>query len=106
MLHVRYVEFVRTLRLSIPTFKAWSGLSSNDGTGSNPRPARSDSLDNVDGGPDAALYIQMGGIEQVGSGARFQGCNRRVLVAFVPDADIRQHRGLVGILAPRPCLQG
>ena len=28
-------------------------------------PARSDGLDNVDGGPDAAFYIQMGVIEQV-----------------------------------------
>jgi hypothetical protein len=26
---------------------------------SNPLPARSDGLDNVDGGPDAAFYIQM-----------------------------------------------
>jgi hypothetical protein len=32
---------------------------------SNPLPARSDGLDNVDGGPDAAFYIQMGVIEQV-----------------------------------------
>ena len=29
-------------------------------TGSNPLPARSDGLDNVDGGPDTAFYIQMG----------------------------------------------
>jgi hypothetical protein len=33
-------------------FKTWSGLSSNDGRVSNPKPARSDGLDNVDGGPD------------------------------------------------------
>ena len=46
-------------------FKTWSGLSSNDGRGSNPLPARSDGLDNVDGGPDAAFYIQMRVIEQV-----------------------------------------
>ena len=32
---------------------------------SNPLPARSDGLDNVDGGPDAAFYIQMSVIEQV-----------------------------------------
>jgi hypothetical protein len=36
------------------TLKTGSGLSSNDGRGSNPLPARSDSLDIVDGGPDAA----------------------------------------------------
>jgi hypothetical protein len=29
-----------------------SGLSSNDGSGSNLLPARSDGLDNIDGGPD------------------------------------------------------
>ena len=46
-------------------FKTWSGLSSNDGRVSNPMPARSDGLDNVDGGPDAAFYIQMRVIEQV-----------------------------------------
>jgi hypothetical protein len=46
-------------------FKTWSGLSSNDGGGLDPLPARSDGLDNVDGGPDAAFYIQMGVIEQV-----------------------------------------
>ena len=34
-------------------------------TDSNPLPARSDSLDNLDGGPDAAFYIQMRVIEQV-----------------------------------------
>ena len=27
---------------------------------SDPLPARSDGLDNVDGGPDAAFYIQIG----------------------------------------------
>src|ERR1700744_2590810 len=42
-----------------------SGRSSDDGIGSSPMPARSDSLDNVDGGPDAAFYIQMGVIKQV-----------------------------------------
>jgi len=46
-------------------FKTWSGLSSNDGRASNPQPARSDGLDNVDGGPDAAFYIQLRVVEQV-----------------------------------------
>ena len=45
--------------------KTGSGLSSNDGRASNPKPARSDGLDNVDGGPDAAFYIQMRVVEQV-----------------------------------------
>ena len=46
-------------------------FSSNDGRGSNLTPARSDGLDNVDGGPDAAFYIQMGVIEQVSIWGRF-----------------------------------
>jgi hypothetical protein len=37
-----------------------AGSSSNDGCGLNPLPARSDGLDDVDGGPDAAFYIQLG----------------------------------------------
>jgi hypothetical protein len=45
--------------------KTGSGLSSNDGRASNPKPARSDGLDNVDGGPDAAFYIQLRVIQQV-----------------------------------------
>ena len=40
--------------------RAGAGASSNDGSGLTPRPARSDGLDNVDGGPDAAFYIQLG----------------------------------------------
>jgi hypothetical protein len=57
-------NFVRSLNeaidLGISQFKTGSGLSSNDGGGLNPLPARSDGLDNVDGGPDAAFYIQIG----------------------------------------------
>jgi len=92
--------------LGISIFKTWSGLSSNDGRGSNLLPARSDGLDNVDGGPDAAFYIQLGVIEQVSICGRFQRRHRPVLVAFVTFEDIRQHGGLVDVLPPRPRLQG
>src|SRR5687767_3243233 len=87
-------------------FKTWSGLSSNDGRVSNPKPARSDGLDNVDGGPDAAFYIQMRVIEQVCIRRSYQGRRGPILVALVAPEDIRQHRGLVGGLAPRLRLQG
>ena len=50
--------FVRDFELV--DLEAGSGLSSNDGRGSDLLPARSDGLDNVDGGPDAAFYIQIG----------------------------------------------
>ena len=43
---------------------------------SNPLPARSDGLDNVDGGPDAAFYIQMGVIEQVSIRGRLSKAQR------------------------------
>src|SRR5258708_36031900 len=96
----------RSRKNGVSTTEGGSGLSSKDGTGSTPLPARSDGLDNVDGGPDAAFYIQMGVIEQVSMRCRFQGRNGPVLVAFVAFEDIRQHRGLVGVLTPRPRLQG
>jgi hypothetical protein len=40
--------------------RAGAGFSSDDANGSNPLTARSNGLDNVDGGPDAAFYIQIG----------------------------------------------
>jgi hypothetical protein len=55
---------------SVSTSRTWSGLSSNDGRGSNPLPARSDGLDNVDGGPDDEGYSAHGNSRQVGN-ARF-----------------------------------
>jgi hypothetical protein len=57
--------------LSVSISKPVAGFSSNDGRGSDLLPARSDGLDNVDGGPDAAFYIQMGVIEQVSIRGRF-----------------------------------
>ena len=40
--------------------RAGAGFSSDDANGSNPLTARSNGLDNVDGGPDAAFYIEIG----------------------------------------------
>jgi len=57
--------------LSVSISKPVAGSSANDGRGSNLLPARSDVLDNGDGSPDAAFYIQMGGIEQVSIRGRF-----------------------------------
>ena len=69
-LRVRYVEFFRSRKFDLDmfersTFKTGSGRSSSDGGGfarkvSDPLPARSDGLDNVDGGPDARFYIELG----------------------------------------------
>jgi len=57
---------------SVSTSGAWSGLSSNDGGGSNLPPARSDSPDLIDGGPDGRGYSPKGHFRQAGN-ARFQG---------------------------------
>ena len=76
-LHVRCVDVcpetdgLENSVRAIDYLRPRSGLSSNDGEGSNLTPARSDGLDNVDGGPDAAFYIQMGVIEQVSIFGRF-----------------------------------
>ncbi len=56
----RLIEPGNRSGLEVSTSKGGSGLSSNDGGGSTPLPARSDGLDNIDGGPDAAFYIQLG----------------------------------------------
>src|SRR5437868_4832238 len=56
-LHVRYVDCIRGQSFrSQDRERASPPMTATD---SNPRPARSDGLDNVDGGPDAAFYIQV-----------------------------------------------
>ena len=64
-LHVRYVEFVQVNGLENSVrdtdySRAGAGSTSSDAGGSNPLAARSNGLDDVDGGPDAAFYIQIG----------------------------------------------
>jgi hypothetical protein len=49
---------------SVSTSETWSGLSSNDGEGSNLPPARSDSPDLIDGGPDGRGYSPKGHFRQ------------------------------------------
>jgi hypothetical protein len=61
----------RSRKNGASTTEGGSGLSSKDDRGLVPLPARSNGLDNVDGGPDAAFYIQIGIIKQVSIGGRF-----------------------------------
>jgi hypothetical protein len=49
---------------SVSTSGAWSGLSSNDGGGSNLQPARSDSPDLIDGGHGSGGYSPKGHFRQ------------------------------------------
>src|SRR5262245_2221143 len=68
-------------------------------------PARPDGLDDVDGGLDGAVYIQMGRIQQVRVGGRFQGRGRPGTVALVAAADIGQNRPLFDRFTPALQLQ-
>jgi hypothetical protein len=52
---------------SVSTSGAWSGLSSNDGGGSNLPTVRSDSPDLIDGGPDGRGYSPEGHFRQAGN---------------------------------------
>src|SRR5215813_12898543 len=64
------------------------GLSSNTKEWSATPSARSDGFDNVDGGPDCRVYIQMRGIEQVRIRGRPQGCHCPRRIALVPSPDV------------------
>jgi hypothetical protein len=57
---------------SVSISRTWSGLSSNDGGGSNLQPARSDSPDLIDGGHEFRGYSPKGHFRQAGN-ARFTG---------------------------------
>ena len=61
--------------------------------------ARSDGLDDVDGGPECGVYIQMRGIEQVrvGRGLERRGAPPRI--ALVAPQHVGQDLALVGLLA-------
>jgi hypothetical protein len=52
---------------TVSTSRTWSGLSSNDGRGSNLLPARSDSPDLIDGGPDGWGYSPKAHFRQAGN---------------------------------------
>src|SRR5262249_62249850 len=57
-------------------------------------PACSDGFDNVDGGPERGVYIQMRRVEQVRIRRGFEGCRRAARVALVPPPDVGQHVSL------------
>src|SRR5262249_21132028 len=63
--------------------------------------ARSGGLDDVDGGPDGRVYIQMCRIEQVRIRSARQGSGCAALIPLIALVDVRQHRRLVDIAALR-----
>ena len=67
-----------------------AGSSSTDGARSAAHPACSDGFDNVDGGPERGVYIQMRGIEQVRVWRDLEGGGRPGGVALIPAGDIGQ----------------
>ena len=72
-----------------------AGSSSKTETRSAALPACSDGFDNVDGGPECGVYIQMRGIEQVRVRRGLQRGGRPAGVALVPAQDVGQDLGLV-----------
>src|SRR6202007_1274534 len=63
--------------------------------------ARSNSLDDIDGGPECGVYTQMRGVEQVRVRRRFQrGCGAS-RIPFIAAQQVGQHLALVGGLAAR-----
>jgi len=53
--------------------------------------ARSDGLDDVDGGPDCRVYIQVGGIEQDGVVRLPEWRGRAMHIPLVAAADVCEH---------------
>src|SRR5690242_542542 len=71
-----------------------AGSSSTTEARSAPLPACSDGFDNVDGGPECGVYIQMRGVEQVRIRRGLEGGGGPLGVALVAPADVGQHVGL------------
>src|SRR5262245_29222304 len=64
--------------------------------------ARPAGLDDIDGGPDCRVYIQMCCIEQVRIRRASQGRRCAVFVAFITLKDVCQHRRFIDIPPLRP----
>jgi hypothetical protein len=63
--------------------------------------ARSNSLDNIDGGPERGVYTQMRGVEQVRVRRRFERGRGAPRIPLVSPQQVGQHLALVGGLAAR-----
>ena len=86
-----------------PSAETPGGALSSNSEGRSAAPsARPGGLDDVDGGPDCAGYIHIGGVEQVRVRRLFQGRGGAAHVALVALDDVGQHRGLVDLPARRP----
>src|SRR5438093_13011420 len=71
-----------------------AGSSSMTDARSAALPACSDGFDNVDGGPDCGVYIQMRSVEQVRVRRGFERRCGALRIALVAAPDIGQHVGL------------
>ena len=63
--------------------------------------ARSNSLDNIDGGPERGVYTQMRGVEQVRVRRRFQGGRGAPRIPLIAAQQVGQNVALVSGLAAR-----
>src|SRR5271155_5577033 len=67
--------------------------------------ARSNSLDDIDGGPERRVYTQMRGVEQVRVRRLHQGSGGAPGIPLVAPKEVGQNLLLVGGFAARPQLQ-
>ena len=69
-------------------------------------PACSDGFDDIDGGPECGVYIQMRGIEQVRIGGGFERGDRPRGVALVAAQDVGEDLGLARLARRPPAAPG
>ena len=82
-----------------------AGSSSTTGARSAAPPACSDGFDDVDGGPECGVYIQMRGIEQVRIRRGFERRGCPFGVALIPAQDVGEDLGFVDRAARRPAIR-
>ena len=83
------------VRFRLPYAEAERGFVLQDEGRAAAPSARSDGLDDVDGGPDGAVYIQVGGIEQDGVFGLLQGRRGAVHVARGALTNVVEHGSFV-----------
>src|SRR5215217_3022006 len=81
--------------------RARADSSSNNEARSAATSACSSGFDDIDGGPECAVYIQMRGIQQVRIRGRFQRGGGSLRVPLVPAQNVSQNIGLIDGTAHR-----
>jgi len=72
--------------------KSWRTLGNRRRVAARPD-SPADGLDNIDGGPECGVYIQMRAVQQVRIRRAFERCRRARAVALIPPQDVGEHIG-------------